>query len=267
VHTAARHRRAFVAAISLVATASAAAQATAPTSGAAPAVLPFSPGERLVYSVKVALAGASGRGVMTVSGPEQLHGTDVYVLRSETTVGVGPIHGSDRSASWYDPARSTSLRYVQHERHIISSGDDSVEINPEARSWAAADGRSGTSPTESPLDVLSFIYYVRTLDFSVDSVMTLSRHFDADRSPTTIQLVGRDTIETKAGRFAILRVAMRVRDPRHYKGEGVLLISLSDDARRLPVRITSVMPIVGTTVMTLDSVTSPHLAAATAVTR
>lgn len=233
--------------------------------GAVQNAVPFAPGERLVYSVKVALAGAAGRGVMTVSGPERVRGTEVYVLRSETTVGVGFVHGTDRSASWFDPVRGASLRYVQHERHILSSGDDSVEINPDARSWTAADGRTGISPTDAPLDVLSFIYFIRTLDLPDDSTVTLTRHFEAERSPTTVRVVGHDTLDTKAGRFATLRVEMHVRDPRHYKGDGTLLIYLSDDARRLPVRITSVMPIVGTTVMTLDSVITPQLAAAQTV--
>jgi hypothetical protein len=246
----------------LLAVAPAGAQVATGVSAAGAGLVPFAPGERLIYSVKVALAGASGRGIMTVSGPVQVRGTEAFVLRSETTVGVPLMHGTDRSASWYDPIRGASLRYVQHERHILSSGDDSVEINPDTRTWTAADGRTGTTLSDAPLDVLSFIYFLRTLDLRGDSIETFNRHFDADRNPTTVRVVGYDTLQTKAGHFATLRVEMKVRDPRHYHGEGTLTINLSDDARRLPVRIVSVMPIVGTTVMTLDSVTTSQLATA-----
>ena len=38
---------------------------------------------------------------------------------------------------------------------------------------------------------------------------------------------------------------MRVKDPRHYKGEGVLILNLSDDARRIIVRIESTVPTFG----------------------
>jgi hypothetical protein len=48
-------------------------------------------------------------------------------------------------------------------------------------------------------------------------------------------------------------VEMRVKDPRRYKGEGVLRIHLTDDACRIPVRIESTMPVLGTTVLTLES--------------
>jgi hypothetical protein len=50
---------------------------------------------------------------------------------------------------------------------------------------------------------------------------------------------------------------MRVRDSRRYKGEGVIRINLSDDAMRIPVRIESAMPVVGTAVMTLQSFNNP----------
>jgi hypothetical protein len=52
---------------------------------------------------------------------------------------------------------------------------------------------------------------------------------------------------------------MRVKDPRRYKGEGVIRINLSDDDVRIPVRIESAMPVVGTAVMTLESFNNPAL--------
>jgi hypothetical protein len=55
---------------------------------------------------------------------------------------------------------------------------------------------------------------------------------------------------------------MRVKDPRRYRGEGVIRINLSDDDRRLPVRIQSTMPIVGNAVLTLESYTQPQVLAA-----
>jgi len=51
---------------------------------------------------------------------------------------------------------------------------------------------------------------------------------------------------------------MRVRDPRRYRGEGVIRIHITDDRCRLPVRIQSTMPVVGTTVLTLESHTHPQ---------
>ena len=225
--------------------------------------LPFAIGERLTYKVNVAMMGASGRATMWIDGPVDVRGTQVMVLHSESKAGFGPFNGTDKSTSWFDAARLASLRFVQHERHVVSKGNDSVEMNLDDRRWLSADGRTGVSPTDAPLDALSFIYYLRTLPLDNDSLQSFTRHFDADRSPTTIRVTGHDTITTPAGRFATIKVEMRVRDRKHYAGEGVIKLDLSDDRRRIPVRIESQVPVVGTTVMTLESAFPLQIASCT----
>jgi len=55
---------------------------------------------------------------------------------------------------------------------------------------------------------------------------------------------------------------MRVKDPERYGGEGVIRLHLSDDVHRYPIRIESSVPVLGATVLTLESITTPprHLA-------
>lgn len=218
--------------------------------------LPFGPGEQLKYSVKAAKLGARGNLVMSVGGPENLRGYQAIVLRSEASVGVGFIKGSDKSASWVDPVRLATLRYTQRERHVVSRSNDSVEVFPDERRWERSDGRKGETLTDDPLDVLSYIYYLRTLPLAVGSTWTLNRHLDSDRNPTIVTVIGLDSLETAAGRFTAWKVEMHVRDKDHYGGAGTLKLLISDDERRLPVRIESVMPIVGAAVMTLHEVVS-----------
>ncbi len=216
--------------------------------------LPFGPGEQLRYTVKAAKLGARGNLVMSVAGPENLRGHQAIVLRSEASVGVGFIKGSDKSASWVDPVRLATLRYTQRERHVVSRSSDSVEVFPDERRWERSDGRKGETLTDDPLDVLSYIYFLRTLPLASGSTWTLNRHLDTERNPTIVTVVGFDSLETRAGRFAGWKVEMHVRDQDHYGGDGTLKLLISDDERRLPVRIESVMPIVGAAVMTLDAV-------------
>jgi Protein of unknown function (DUF3108) len=113
------------------------------------------------------------------------------------------------------------------------------------------------SPSDTPLDELSFMYFIRTLPLEPNSTYRFNRHFDAARSPTSVKVVRREIIATPAGRFQTILVEMRVKDPRRYHGEGVIRINLSDDAMRIPVRIESTMPVVGTAVMTLDGYNNP----------
>ena len=214
---------------------------------------PFGPGERLSYAVRAATLGAKGKATMSVAGPELVRGRVALVLRSEASVGVLSLRGTDRSASWIDPMRFASLRFVQVELNVLSRASDSVEIMPEEQKWFRSNGRTGDTMSDTPLDVLSFIYFLRTLPFDRDTAWSFDRHFDAARNPALVRFAGRDTVTTPAGRFPVISVEMRVNDKEHYGGDGVIHLLLSDDARRTPVRIQSVMPTAGTTVFTLTA--------------
>lgn len=218
--------------------------------------LPFVTGERLIYGVRVGGMGA-GTGEMSVSGPVDVRGVEVLVLRSDLKARFGPIKGSGRTQSWLDAERMTALRFVKDERLIVSRHRDSVEVFPETRRWMAADGSSGTTPSGAPLDELSFIYFIRTLPLTADTTFEVTRHFDANRNPVGLRVLGREAVSTRAGVFQTVIVEMRVKDPRNYRGEGVIRVHLTDDDCRLPVRIESRMPDIGKTVLTLESVVRP----------
>ena len=218
---------------------------------------PFSVGERLTYGVRVGSMGAVGRGEMSVGGPVDIRGVEVLVLRSEMRAGIGFIKGTGLTQSWLDVDRMAALRFVKEERRIFSRHRDSVEVFPETRRWMAADRTSGATPTGAPLDELSFIYFIRTLPLTSDTTFEVSRHFDAERNPVGLRILKRETVSTRAGEFETVAVEMRVKDPRHYRGEGVIRVHLTDDGCRLPVRIESTIPDVGKTVLTLESAVRP----------
>jgi hypothetical protein len=249
-HVPARLTVCAVAVLTLAGLASAAGQTPEPR-------LPFQVGERLVYQVRVAKLGTIGKGVMSVEGPEDVRGVETYRLRFSFKTRVGPVKAVNRSESWVDPRRMVALRFHKHERHPLSRHDEAVEIYPDERRWESADGRFHESLTDAPLDELSFIYFIRTLPLAADSVYRFERHFDPARSPTTVRVAGRETVRTEAGTFRTVVVEMRVKDPRRYRGEGVIRFHFTDDAERLPVRIESAMPVVGRGVLTLESYTHP----------
>jgi hypothetical protein len=224
---------------------------------AQPAPLPFSVGERLTYRVSVSKLGTVGTGSMWVEGPVDVRGVSTWLLRFDFSAGLGPMKAVDRTSSWLDPIRMATQRYFKHEKHVLSSREERVEIFPADRRWTESKGESGVSPSSESLDELSFMYFIRTLPLVVDTTYSFNRHFDPARSPTTLRVVRKEIIATPAGRFATVLVEMRVRDSRRYRGEGVILINLSDDPMRIPVRIQSAMPVVGTAVMTLDSYSNP----------
>ena len=226
-------------------------------------VLSFVVGERLVYEGRV--RGIGGRGTMWIAGPVDVRGVQTYELHFDFFARVGPLSVSQKSTSWLDPEHMAALRFEKRERHLLVRREESVELFPDERRWRSRNGDVGASPTNAPLDELSFIYFVRTLSLASDSTLRFDRHFDPDRSPTLVRRLGREQLSTPAGTFNTVVVEMRVRDPQHYKGEGTIRFSISDDGCRLPVRIESNVPDAGNVVLTLadvgaDTSCTAHLA-------
>jgi hypothetical protein len=229
--------------------------------------LPFGVGEKFTYALRVSRVGTIGHGEMWIEGPVVVKGISTWVLRFDTKAGFAMVRGKDFTTSWYDPARGASVKFDKREREPLSNHDEVIEMDASTRKWAevGGSGSTGESLTDAPLDELSFMYFIRTLSLADDSLHTFQRHFDAARNPTTIRVLGHETLDTKAGTFPTIIVEMKVRDPRHYRGEGTIRINLSDDAHRMPVRIQSEMPVFGTAVLTLESfVLAPETMAARA---
>ena len=219
--------------------------------------LPFSIGERLTYDVTIAGGKRIGRGTMWIEGPTEIRGTRTYVLRFDSHVRLALFTGVSNSESWFDPVRESSLRYFKHERNVLTHEDVAVDVYPAQKRWQADDGTSGISPTDSSLDELSFIFFIRTLPLMPGASYELDRHFDTARNPVLIRVVRREVTATPFGELHTVLVEMRVRDPKHYDGEGVIRINLTDDACRLPARIESAMPIIGKATMSLTAENDP----------
>ena len=215
--------------------------------------LPFSIGEKLSYDVSLGKGGKVGEGTMWVEGPVDVRGTSTYLLRFDSRVRVALFKGVSSSSSWFDPVSKASLRYLKHERNVLSHDDVSVDMYPDQKRWTSADGHGGNSPDDMPLDELSFIYFIRTLPMTPGATYEFNHHFDAARNPVSIRVIRRETIPTGIGELKTILVEMHVRDPKHYKGDGVIRFNLTDDECRLPARIESTMPLVGKAVLTIRS--------------
>ncbi len=216
--------------------------------------VPFTTGERLFYRAQSSRFGNVGTGEMWVEGPTTLRGTGVFVLRMRVRAGLGPFTGTDESTSWLDPVRFATLQFDKVERHIGTRFRETVEVFPDEWRWRALGSTpaEGATAAPAPLDELSFIYFLRTVEVDTAGTVAYDRHYDAARRPTTIRFLGRSVVTVAAGRFDVIVLEMRVLDARRYRGVGTLTLHLTDDACRIPVRIESQMPVFGTTVLQLD---------------
>ena len=219
--------------------------------------LPFGAGERLTYRIRTVKFGHVGSAVMTLSGPVDVRGSETILASLDASAGIAFLKGHDATRSWFDPVRMTSLRYQKTERRPFSSNVDSVEIFPGLHHWEATRGDSGSSTTDLPLDELSFLYYLRTVTLLPDSLYSFDRGFDRRRLPTTVRVIGHERLRTAIGEFETVKYEMSVTDARDFKLRNVLYLWISEDRCRLPVRIESVMSVLGNGIMTLESATTP----------
>lgn len=215
--------------------------------------MPFSIGEKLTYEVRVANGGKVGTATMWIEGPVDVRGVSTYLLRFDSKIHIAFLSAVSRSSSWFDPLRASSLRFSKHEQNPLARSDEAVDLYPDKKEWKSASGQVSESPSDVPLDELSFMYFIRTLPMTPGSTYSFDRHFDQARNPVTVSVIRREVIPTPMGELRVVLVEMRVRDPRHYKGEGVIRIHLTDDDCRLPARIESTMPVVGTATLTIAS--------------
>ncbi len=220
--------------------------------------LPFSIGEKLSYDISLARGNKVGDAKMWIEGPTVVRGTTTYALRFDSRVKVALFTGVSTSGSWFDPIRKTSLRYYKRERSLVTHDDVAVELYPGEKRWTSQDGTNGDSPSDSSLDELSFIFFIRTLPLTPGGSFRFNRHFDLARNPVVVNIIRREVTATPIGELRTVLVEMRVRDPKHYKGEGLIRINLTDDECRLPARIESTMPVVGKAIMALKAENAPQ---------
>lgn len=222
--------------------------------------LPFPVGEVLEYRVNVRLGGDIGYGQMRVEGPVVERGVPVWRLVSEMKAKRAFVKATDRTTSWVDPVKFATLRFEKSERHPLSNSDELVEMDLAAGTWQDDKGTPQSLGSPLPLDELSFLYFLRTIPLDREGAHTFNRHFDEARNPTLVTVGPEEVVETAAGSFVTRVVIMHVRDPKHYKGVGLIKLNIDLSPCRLPVRIVSRMPIVGTTTLSLvsrSSATSP----------
>lgn len=223
--------------------------------------LPFFIGERLSYDVTLANGNQIGQSTLWVEGPADVRGTSTYLLRFNSRVRLALFTGESKSESWFDPVTKSSLRYFKQERSILTRDDISVDMYPDQKRWEAKDGTAGVSPSDSSLDELSFIFFLRTLPLTPGTSYRFDRHFDSARNPVLVQIVRREVTATPLGELHTVLVEMRVRDPKHYQGEGLIRFNFTDDDCRLPARIESMMPVVGRAILSLKAENAPPVCA------
>ena len=204
--------------------------------------IPFGPGERLRYKVKVGIFSV-GQGTMTVGPMDTVGGFPTYFAEWHIKGGV-PFYSMDSwFRTWMDAETLVSRRFVKDQHEGGRKRYREFELFPEQRQWHRIDhDTTGTLPTSLPLDDISFVYFARTLPLEVGDRYSFNRFYKDEGNPVVLEVVRKDEREVPAGRFRTIVVRPTIQTRGLFGEGGEAEIHFSDDERRLIVYMKSRLP-------------------------
>lgn len=227
-------------AVFLITATPAVAQDDVPTGGTklpGRVLVPFAPGERLVYDVHFG-AFRVGSGRMEVAGIETLRGREAWHTVFTAKGGTFFYKVNDRYESWFDTRTFASLRHIQDIDEGSYEKQRTFEIYPD-RGIFQQEGFDAEPTVKDPLDDGSLLYFIRTVPFSVGQTYEFNRYFRPDRNPVTIHVVRKDRIKVPAGTFNTIVIRPVIKSKGIFSEGGRAEIWVTDDSRRLIVQMKS----------------------------
>ena len=217
----------------------------------------FQVGEKLTFSIGYEFIPA-GKSILSVNGISEINGRSVYQITSTTSSHrfFDPFFKvRDEITTYLDTNTLQSIKFRKKLREGSYSYDYSVNFNPDSMS-AVSKSPNGTRLVKIPeftLDVLSVMYYMRTLDLKVGRTLTLTVLDNDKLYPLDIKIVRRERISTRAGTFDCLVIIPELKSGGLFKNEGRITAWITDDHRKIPVLMKS-KAIIGAIIVELQEV-------------
>jgi hypothetical protein len=200
----------------------------------------FKEGEKLTFDLNYGFVTA-GIAIMHVPKIKRISGRNAYHVTFE--VNSVPSFDwiykvRDRYETYIDVEGLFPWRFEQHIREGDYSRDFSAFFDQRK-------GKAKTSEGEYEIpkyvnDIVSAFYFARTFDFSelkVNDLVHLQNFYKDKVYDLDVKFLGKETIEVPAGTFDCVIVEPLVQEGGLFKHEGNIIIWLSDDELKLPVKV------------------------------
>lgn len=240
-------RRLVATVLALLAVSGAAAEAQNGPGSRSVQRVPFGPGERADYIVKLGVLGEVGDGFMEVVGVEDVHGHPTYHLRFDLNGKVLFAKVDDTLESWLDTRELFSRRFRQDQQEVNYKRQRTYEFFPAEGLWKrlGREAEEGELGSPVPLDDVSFIYFVRTLPLEPGKTYTFNRYWKQSGNPVKVHVVRRDTVPGAGGtKLPVLVVRPTIQTSGLFE-DGEAELYFTDDYRRILVMMRSKVPVIG----------------------
>ena len=202
----------------------------------------FKEGERLVFDVGYSFITA-GEAVMSVPKIDTLFGRPTFqvlftVNSTKTFSWIYKV--DDRYETILDVKGIFPWHFTQRVREGSFSRDFEAWFD-QLNNVAYANNKQYPVPPYVH-DAVSAFYFVRTLDYSKSRVgekLTLQNFFRDTTYVLSVKFLGRQRIEVDAGTFDCIIVEPLMKEGGLFKSEGRVLIWLTDDERKIPVKVST----------------------------
>jgi len=201
---------------------------------------PFRPGEYLKFAVNYGFINA-GQAYLEVPEIREWNGRPVFslVARAESNRFFSGIYKvRNRIESLWDSAGHYSWRYAENRREGKHRARSEIVFDYSKQEARYLDGQTFPIPPEVQ-DALSSFYFARTQALPLGGSVYFDYHASRKSVPLEVKVLGRERIETPAGKFDCVAIEPILRAGGIFKNKGRLVIWLTDDARRMPVLMKS----------------------------
>jgi hypothetical protein len=205
-----------------------------------PEALPFGPGEHLEFSIDYGFINAGGA-TMAVERTRSVSGRECLDIRTEAKSNAvfSKIYKVwDRAQTFLELDTLLPRRFEKHLREGSYRKDAVVKFDREEH---FARYENGDEIVIHPWaqDELSAFYYVRMLPLEVGREVFIDNHANRKNYPLKVIVHRRETVEVGAGKFDCLVIEPVIREGGIFSAKGTLTIWITDDERRIPVKMTT----------------------------
>ena len=200
----------------------------------------FKEGEKLTFELNYGIVTA-GIAVMQIPQIKRISGREAYHVTFEVN--------SVPSFDWIFKVRDRYETYIDVEGIFPWRFEQHIREGGYVRDFSAffdqRKGKAKTSKGEYEIppfvhDIVSAFYYTRTLDFSETKFgdrIHLQNFYKDKVYDLDVKFRGRETIEVPAGKFDCIIVEPLVKEGGLFKHDGDIIIWLTDDDLKMPVKV------------------------------
>lgn len=201
---------------------------------------PFRAGESLRFSVQYGVIHA-GTAWLEVPETEEWNAHRVWrlVARAESNAFFSSFYRVRiRIESLWDQDERFSWHYFEDRHEGGHVANDSMAYEPDSSRMRYKNGQ--TFPVPGPVqDALSAFYLTRFQALPIGGRIAFEYHASRKTALMEVRVLRRETVKTPAGKFKCVVIEPLLKAGGIFKNNGRLVIWLTDDARRMPVKMQS----------------------------